>query len=261
MTSLPTGFVSQTHSGDAPLEEWIERGGSAGFDFVEVYMDGATARESLDPAAVARTAESSGVDLSVHLPFADLDLGTPRDRVRDASVEELEACLRAAAEMDAEKAVVHPSSHASWPEWDADAVRPRIHDAVTRLDGFAADRGIELCAENLPVGYYTLGAFDSLLDATDVSMTFDTGHARADGFDERDVAAFLDEHRNRVSHVHVNDGRADEDEHVPTGSGTTDFATALAPLAEGWEGTLSIEVFTFDFDYVEMSRRKLHAAI
>lgn len=261
MTALPTGFVSQTHSGDAPLEEWIERGGAAGFDFVEVYMDGATERDALDPRAVARTADASGVDLSVHLPFADLDLGTPRDRVRDASVAELEACLRTAAEMDADKAVVHPGSHASWPEWDREVVEPRIVEAVAALDGYAADRGIELCAENLPVGHYTLGAFDSLLDATDVSMTFDTGHARVDGFDEPAMAAFLDDWRGRVSHVHVNDGRADEDEHVPTGSGTTDFATALSPLADGWDGTLSIEVFTFDFDYVEMSRRKLHAAL
>lgn len=261
MTSLPTGFVSQTHSGDAPLDEWIERGASAGFDFVEVYMDGATERGNLDPEAVARTARSNGIDVSAHLPFVDLDLGTPRDRMRDASVEELKACLRTAARMEAEKAVIHPSSHADWPEWDAEVVEPRIVEAVAELDAFAADHGVELCAENLPVGHYTLGAFDSLLDATRVSMTFDTGHARVDGFDERGMASFLDEWRDRVSHVHVNDGRADEDEHVPTGSGTTDFATALAPLADGWDGTLSIEVFTFDFDYVEMSRRKLHAAL
>ena len=45
------------------------------------------------------------------------------------------------------------------------------------------------------------------------------------------------------------------------GSGTTDFATALAPLLDGWEGTLSVEVYTYDFDYLETSKRKLDGAL
>ena len=261
MTSLRTGFVSQTHSGDAALDDWIERGGESGFDFVEVYMDGATTRESLDPESVADAAGDQGVDVLVHLPFADVDLGTPRDRVRDASIAELEACLRTAAEMGAEKAVIHPSSRADPPEWDRDVVEPRILDAVADLDEFAADEGVTLCAENLPGGYFTLDRFDPLFKATDAAMTFDTGHARVVGYDEDDVAAYLDAHRDRVSHVHINDSRAAADEHVPTGSGTIDFATALAPLADGWDGTLSLEVYTFDFDYLDVSRRKLHAAL
>lgn len=256
-----TGFVSQTHSGDAALEDWIDRGGAAGFDFVEVYMDGASARDALDPDAVVARADDVGLDVLVHLPFVDLDLGTPRDRVRDAALEELERCLDVAAELGAEKAVVHPSSHATPPEWDESVVEPRIVDAVADLDATAADRGVELCAENMPGGYFVLSSFDGLLEATEVATTFDTGHARVDGYDAEAMAAYLDAHRDRVSHVHVNDARSDADEHVPTGSGTTDFATALAPLRGDWDGTLSLEVFTYDFDFLELGREKLHAAL
>ena len=88
-------------------------------------------------------------------------------------------------------------------------------------------------------------------------MTLDTGHARVDGMDAAEIAEFLDEHGERVSHVHVNDSRQAADEHVPTGSGNLDFETALAPLREGWTGTVSAEVFTFDFDYIELSKEKL----
>jgi sugar phosphate isomerase/epimerase len=256
-----TGFVSQTHSGDAALADWMDRGGAAGFDFVEVYMDGATSRRALDPAAVVARADEHDLDVLVHLPFVDLDLGTPRNGVRDAALAELDACLAVAGDMNAEKAVVHPSSHASPPEWDREVVEPRIVDAIAGLDATAADHGVELCAENLPVGYFMLSAFDRLLDETDVSMTFDTGHARVDGYSAEDMARFLDAHRDRVSHVHVNDARTDADEHVPTGSGTTDFATALAPLGDDWDGTLSLEVFTYDFDFLELGREKLHAVI
>ncbi|NHN42712.1 sugar phosphate isomerase/epimerase [Halorubellus sp. JP-L1] len=261
MTAARTGFVSQTHSGDATLENWIARGGAADFDFVEVYMDGATNRRALDPQEVAARADDHDLDVLVHLPFVDLDLGTPRDGVRDAAIAELEACLRVAADMDAAKAVVHPSSRATPPEWNRDVVVPRIVDAIADLDAVAADHGVELCAENLPGGYFLLSSFDPLLEGTEVSMTFDTGHARVDGYDAQAMAEYLDAHRDRVSHVHVNDAREAADEHVPTGSGTTDFATALAPLDDDWDGTLSLEVYTFDFDYLEISREKLHAVL
>jgi len=261
MTRAPTGFVSQTHSGDVALADWIERAGDAGFDFVEVYMDGATERDALDEDAVAALAAECGVSLHTHLPFLDIDLGTPRDLVRDASLDELRACIRTAADLGAGKAVVHPSSHVDPPEGDPDVVVPRILDAMRDLDAYAADRGVELCAENMPGGYFTVDSLDPLFEETDVSVTFDTGHARAVGFDEHEMAAVLAERGDRVSHVHVNDARVDADEHVPTGSGTTDFATALAPLRRGWEGTLSIEVFTFDFDYLEISKRKLDGTL
>lgn len=251
------GFVGQTHTGDVSWRETIERGADLGFEFVELYMDGETERSRLDAAAVADLLGATGLDLAVHLPFVDLDLGSTRERVREASVEELEACLRAAADMGAETAVVHPSAHAGPPEWEPDALRPNVLASVRELDRFARDRDVELCVENLPDGLFTVGEFDRVFAETDASMTFDTGHARVDGMDEAAMAAFLRAHRDRVAHVHVNDSRAPADEHLPTGSGTIDFAAALAPLADGWDGTLSIEAFTFDFDYLALSRRKL----
>jgi len=252
-----TGYVTQTHTGEIAWRDAVDAGAAIGFDYVELYMDGATERTALDAEAVADALDEAGLDLLVHLPFADLDLGTPRDRVRAASLDEQRACLDAAAEMGAEKAVLHASSHATPPEWTFDTIRPRLLDAVRSLDAYAADRGVEICVENLPGVRFTVHDFETVFVETDAAMTFDTGHARVDGLDADDMAAFLDDHRDRVSHVHVNDAREARDEHVPVGSGTTDFETALAPLREDWSGTLSVEVYTFDDDYLALSAEKL----
>lgn len=260
MSDSRLGFVTQTHTGDVTVPESITAAADAGFDFVEWYMDGASELATVDEDAVEALLERHDVDLLVHLPFGSIDLGTPRDRVREAAVEELRTRIEASSDFGAEKAVVHPSSAASPPEWSIETVRPTVVESLRELDAAAADAGVELCAENLPGGIYTVHEFDELLAETDVSMTFDTGHARVDGMDEAGMSSFLTTHRDRVSHVHVNDARAAADEHVPTGSGTTDFGTALAPLLDGWEGTFSLEVYTLDLDYVAWSMEKFEAA-
>lgn len=254
------GFVAQTHTGAVDYEDVVAAGATEGFDFVELYMDGATERRALDPEEVETLHERHGIDLVVHLPFVDLDLGSPRPLIREASRRELEACLDEAAEMGAGKAVLHADTDATPPEFGRESVLPHALESIGELDAYADDAGVEVCVENLPGRLFTAYDFDVLTAETDTSLTLDTGHARVDGLDEAGMADALREFGDRISHVHVNDSRVPEDEHVPVGSGTIDFERAFRPIREGdWDGTLSVEVFTFDFDYVAMSRRKLEA--
>jgi len=255
--AVRTGYVTQTHTGAVPWQEAVRDGARIGFDFVELYVDGATERTALDLDAVASLVTEEGLDLVVHLPFADLDVGTPRETVREAALDEQRACIDAAAEMGAEKAVLHASSHASPPEWEFEEIRPNLLQSVRDLHEYADERGVEICVENLPSVRFTVHDFETVFEETDAAMTFDTGHARVDGLDAAEMAAFFEEWGDRVSHVHVNDAREAADEHVPTGSGTTDFETALAPLRDDWTGTISVEVYTFDFDYLKLSKQKL----
>ena len=150
MADVRTGYVTQTHTGDVSWREAVGEGERLGFDFVELYMDGATERTELDPEAVGSRVSEADLDLLVHLPFADLEIGSPRDAVREGSLEEQRACVETAAAMGAEKAVLHASSHATPPEWDTEDVAPLLLDSVRELDAFGRERGVEICVENLP---------------------------------------------------------------------------------------------------------------
>ncbi len=257
MSDVRTGYVTQTHTGDVSWQTAVEEGARIGFDFAELYMDGATERTKLDPDAVRSLAAEEGLDLLVHLPFVDIEIGSPRAGIRETSREEQRACIETASKMGAEKAVLHASSHATPPEWTVEEVEPHLLSAIREIDSFARERDVEVCVENLPGILFTVHDFDRVFAETDAAMTFDTGHARVDGMNAEDIAAFLADHGDRISHVHVNDARRPADEHVPTGSGTLDFETAFAPIRDGWSGTVSVEVYTFDFDYLELSKRKL----
>lgn len=249
------GFVTQ---GWMEREAAITWAGDHGFDHVEVLMDGNDHRGRLEPEteAVRATAAEAGVDLAVHLPFPT-PVGSPHEHVREGALREQEACLDLASDLGAGKAVLHPESGAWGAAWSYEQVRPHIDDSVARLARHGAERGVEVCAENLFDKPYTFHEMDRLLERTPASMTLDTGHARVVGADEGDVAAFLRKHGERVSHVHLNDTRRPRDEHLPFGAGTIDFRTELAALGEAWSGTLSLEVFTGSYDYLAESKERL----
>jgi len=261
MTDARVGFVTQTHTGAVTPLESIQWAAELGYDFIELYMDGSSERTGLNREAITAALAENGIDCLVHLPFVDLDLGTPRNKVREGSIRELRACLDTAADLGAEKAVLHASTHATEPEWSQRRTKPRILASVRELEAYATAHGIELCVENLPEDVFSIRTLKEILAETDASLTVDTGHARVSGFSAADTAAFLDEHRERVSHIHVNDARQARDEHVPVGSGTTDFETTFAPLEANWEGTFSVEAYTFDKDYMRLSKQKLDACL
>ncbi|MFB6167202.1 MAG: sugar phosphate isomerase/epimerase family protein, partial [Candidatus Nanohaloarchaea archaeon] len=164
--------------------------------------------------------------------------------------------------LGAEKAVLHAGSRGAWDAaWDEEEIQELIVEGVEEIDEAAADHGIEICAENVPGDFFTIRDFDGLFDDTRVSMTLDTGHARMEDMDSRDIAGFVEEHRDRISHFHVNDTRMPEDDHVPFGSGNLEFERIFAPLQHSWEGTLSLEILTWNWDYIEFSKRKLDEII
>jgi sugar phosphate isomerase/epimerase len=250
-----TGFVTSLA---LDLENQIDFAADEGLDHVEVLLDGPNGHGRLADRAGdlrARLADA-GLDLLVHLPFPT-DVGSPYEGVAEGAKATQRTCIDLAAEMGAEKAVLHPETSAWGVAWDETELRDHVDPAVDELAAHGADRGVEVCAENLFDAVYTIGTFDRLLAETDVSMTLDTGHARVAGYDEAETAAFVADHADRISHVHLNDTRRAADEHLPLGAGNLDFAAVLSAFPTDWTGTLSMEVGTDSYDYLRHSREHL----
>jgi sugar phosphate isomerase/epimerase len=255
--AIDCGFVT---SRDADLPESIDAGGRFGFDYVEVLMENAGHRSRLadSTAALRELLDDHALECVVHLPFHGIDVGSPHEHVRTGSRREIEAALDVASALDARKAVLHPTSIADDPA----AARSLMAEGVRRVDAYAEELGIELCVGNMFGGYVRVQEFEHILADTDASVTFDTGHARIEGYDAADSAAFLSEHADRVSHLHLNETRGPSDEHLPFGAGNLDFETLLEPLVStDWDGTLSLEVGTQNLAYVGYSKDHLDAVL
>lgn len=231
-------------------EEGFEFAAERGFDFVELNMGYTFERTRIDPARVRRLADEYGLDVVVHLPYA-LDPGSPHEHVRDGACRELEASIDAAAEFGAEKGIFHATSWARPEKWDREEIRGYIYDSVRRVDAHARERGIEACVENLKTPFFDAGDFPDLFDRTDAAACLDTGHAHVTGQGAAAWDDLLRGYPGRVSHVHLNDTRRDDDdEHLPVGLGKLDFGALAAAMREAdWAGTCTHEVFTYDPGY------------
>lgn len=256
------GYVPPVHTEYVELETAIDVGSDLGLDFIELVMDGETERRSLDVDRITELLRTNGLDLVVHLPFIDIDVGSPRRRVRQGGIGELERCIEVASELGAEKAVMHPSSHATRGRaWEKKEVQRQIVESIDGLEQFSTNLGVELCIENIDEGTFPAQDFELIFDETDASMTLDTGHAKTTDMEDHEMKDFASRWKHRISHVHINDTRGPKDEHLPTGAGTIDLASIFEPLTDGWDGTFSIEADTYNFDYVEISADQLDAIL
>jgi sugar phosphate isomerase/epimerase len=250
--SLETGFVAVSFF---DWQDAIAHAADCDLDFVELVLVGDEHRERLDPITddVRAHAADHDVDLNAHLPFS-VDIGSAHEPVRKGAIRELEANIDTAAALGADKAVVHASSYAMDFAWEKETIQANVLDAIRTLDEHARDLGVELCVENVADHWFPLDDFPMLFEETDASMTLDTGHANLEEVDSGAQAAFVREHAGRISHVHLNDVRKQQDEHLPFGAGKLDFEEILAPLESA---TLSLEIVTPSYDYVETSAEQL----
>ena len=141
-----------------------------------------------------------------------------------------------------------------------DQVRKMNADAIALLAQDAAQRGITLMVENLDRLFSDVPDLKAILDAVpEVGFHLDVGHAnlrlgRGQKNRTKDLlAAFGD----RLSHVHLSDNRGGEgDLHLPLGAGAIDWSGVASILREaGWDGTVTLEVFSREREYLRMSRK------
>ncbi|SRR5579883_2198192 len=228
-----------------------------GFDFVDLTLEPARAHpDALDVKAVADALSASGLGAVGHTAWF-LPIASSFDRVRQAALDELTACLDVFAQLQIRRVNVHPDQRVSLYErgW----VVERNADALRYLVTRAAERDIQLMVENIPGLFNTPETLRGLLDAVPgLAWHLDVGHANL-GAPRNATEHLLESVGDRIAHVHLSDNKGgDADLHLPLGAGTIDWRWVVTVLKRfGYDGTITLEVFSPDSDYLAMSRRKL----
>lgn len=225
-----------------------------GFEFVELNMENGFQRARVDTNHLRALASAHGLNLVVHLPYG-IDVASPHEYAREGALCEMAAAVETAVEMGAEKGVFHARSFAKDGAWDREWVRKLIFESIQKVDA-VAPTGFEVCAENLKGSFVDVSDFPAILDRTDATVCLDTGHAYATGHDGTWQADLIREHGDRISHIHLNDTRRDDnDEHLPVGIGQIDFRTIARALREtGWSGTCTHELYSFGHEYADYGK-------
>jgi len=245
---------------ERPIEAEIAWMAEAGMEFIDLTLEPpAAASWRIDVASVRCALERNRMPVVGHTAWY-LPLASAIPEVRDAAVAELTRCLRQFAELGAKWMNLHPDRHTPW------------HDRKFYIEGNLASferllpdaekYGVGLMVENLPGEYNSAPQLGELLDRLpELGLHLDIGHANLK-VPHNTTEEILEAHGRRLRHVHLHDNRGgDQDLHLPLGTGTVDVDRHVAALRQcGYDGTITLEVFTPDRRHLTYSRDVLRAA-
>jgi sugar phosphate isomerase/epimerase len=237
--------------------DWIA---SLGFDFVDLTLEPpAAASWRVDPAAIRASLDRLGLAAVGHTAYY-LPLASGIDEIRRAALVELRRCVDVFAAIGVRWMNVHPDRHA--PMHDRAFFVAKNLETLGALLPYAEDRGVGLMIENLPGDFNSRRQLGDLLDPLPaLGLHLDIGHANL-MVGESTVDELVDAYGDRIRHVHLHDNKGGgADLHLPLGAGTVDFRHALRRLrGVGYDGTITLEVFTPDEHHLSYSRDLLRRA-
>ncbi len=252
---------AMNHPGENVISE-IEWMGRMGLDFIDLTLEPpAAAWWCVNPAAIREALSRAHLQVVGHTAYY-LPIGSPFESIRRASVDELKKCLEIFSAVGAKWMNVHPDRQ------NGMHTRKQIVDLNLRTLNealpLATEKGIGLMLENVPVHFNNVAQLADLLgQMPELGLHLDIGHANLQlAPDEINSAPeMIKAYRSRLRHVHLHDNKGGgADLHLALGAGTLPLAQQVRCLKQsGYDGTITLEVFSADRHYLEYSRDILRA--
>lgn len=220
---------------------WVFSLGEIGYRGWEVMADGSSSFER--PGTVKEVediAASTGLALSVHAPYSDLNLASLNHPIWRESVRQVLACIDGAAELT-DRVTVHPGYLSPMGKLLPDKVWALQKAALSEIGSYAADRGVRVFLENMGGLKEVLCRYPEeilgMIEGVDgIGFTLDIGHAHTVG-KVREFLGFLPS----VNHIHVHDNQGAADQHLALGDGTISWEEVGRAVARGYRGIVVVE--------------------
>jgi sugar phosphate isomerase/epimerase len=225
-----------------------------GFEFLDLTIEGPRAAlEQIDAIQIRQALDQHSMGVVGHTAWF-LPFSSPFERVRQAAVAEIGAALPTFAAVGAKFVNVHVAPGVS--SFGQAFAQQQNGRSFAELAELAEPYGIRIMVEHVPGRWSNTDDLRAIL-AHDPRLGFhlDIGHAFVGG--DR-LESLLKAFGDRLCHVHVSDNRGREDDHLPLGTGRIDWPKAVRLLKQtGYDGTITLEVFSEDRDYLLMSAAKM----
>ncbi len=247
-----------------------------GFDYVELTVEKPTA----SPETLRRIEDeildithSLRLKLLGHVPWS-FELGHPYQQtifpyhqsigVAQIHGKRIEEAIKTCHELGIRKVTVHPPIlTAETRRSEGRRIIRQFEEAASIFVSTAKSLGCAILIENLDEDSFTMNDFEELFaEVPELGFTLDIGHANI-GKLENNSMEYVRRFRKRLHHVHISDNLGGYgDLHLPLGAGTIDFAKILKEIrAIGYDETVTLEVFSPDKIYLQISRERLAQAL
>jgi sugar phosphate isomerase/epimerase len=189
---------------------------------------------------------SHGLELQVHAPMTDVNIGSMYEPMRRAAVADIRGTIEACGRLDISVVTIHPGFVQGIAFLRKSAIAEQTKRSLVELAPIAEDNGVTLAVENMPKGINaictTARELIEVVRGTSLGVCFDMGHANTAG----EVDEMLKHtHMFRNVHLHNNDGSWDQ--HNVIDRGSADLASIVSSIQRGgYEGNYVIEATDFD---------------
>jgi sugar phosphate isomerase/epimerase len=220
---------------------WVFSLDEIGYVGWEVMADGSSTLERPENVKeVAEIAASTGLALSVHAPYSDLNLASLNYPIWRESVRQVLACIDGAAGLT-DRVTVHPGYLSPMGKLLPDKVWNLQKSALTEIGEYADDRGVRIFLENMGGLKEVLCRFPEEIlgmieGVENIGFTLDVGHAHTVG----KVREFL-RVLPQVNHVHIHDNNGTADQHLAVGDGTIPWEEVGRAVAREYSGIVVVE--------------------
>ena len=237
-----------------PVYEQIISFGKAGFDFLDLTIEGPNAI-NIDTEKLLQILNGYNMFVTGHtdpcLPWA-----YPIKSVRKACLKELERCAAIFSALGAKIMNIHPCYFCP-PAMRHTLVELNIA-ALNPIVEMAGSHGLTVVLENFKAPFDRVSTFQAILrEVAGLGLHLDFGHANLgkDG-----PVTFCQQLGQHIEHVHFSDNRSSADDHMPLGVGNINWKNAVNALkATDYDGTITLEVFCDEpqmlLRYLDLSRK------
>jgi len=249
---------AMNHPERDPVQE-IEWMAEMGLEFVDLTLEPPAAGAwQINAKAIRETLTRHNLPVVGHTAYY-LPIGSPFESIRRAAVNELKKCLEIFAFVGAKWINLHPDRQSSMHQ--RSAIIELNLQTIHELLPLARRCGVGLMIENLPVHFNSAAQLAQLLDPLpELGLHLDIGHANLRFIEQENTSEeIIAAHGSRLRHVHLHDNKGGSaDLHLPLGTGNLDLAKHIRSLkASGYDGTITLEVFSSDRHYLAYSREVL----
>jgi len=235
------------------LEEikWISENG---FDFIDLTIE-PTGSYHLEVQEVKKALSDYGIEAIGHTnPF--LPIIFPIDSIKEVCLKEFEKYIRIFHELEIELMNIHPSHRSPFLS-DEEKVEANLNFLKKVVD-IGIEYGITLMLENYVEPFGTPDDFERLIrEVPNLKIHLDVGHCNLKQ-KKNLTESFFQRFGGKIAHVHFSDNWGRQDDHLPLGCGNINWEEIITILKKfGYDGTITLEIFSSDRDYLLLSREKL----